>query len=541
MACKRSLYKLGLVLLILAVITSFNPSLADAMTFQATDTTTVYINPSLTYGAAWRVSEQNNTLLANINGDDGNRNFDQWDMINNRFNLNVDIDINKGNYGIFIRPRAYYDFAYDGTTANDSPTTFNNGPLYGGPLRDHKHFDPKVEDLHRDKAEILDLFAYSQFYVGGHSVSFRVGRQVVNWGESVFIPGGVGSAMAPVDGTAANAPGTELKDIYLPVGQVYSLIDITDSISIAGYYQWEWEKTRLDEAGAYFNTSDLLDDAGRRILIPADIQNGLAATVDRARDDNPDDQGQYGFAIRYVAEKLNYSEFSFYYINYHDKAPQLVSQAGGGISSTDWGSDTLNFLDSASYFLRYAEDIKLYGFSLGTTVGERGDINIGCDITYREDFPLLVRAGSPLGTGYVRGNAFQAQVSAIYAGGPNPLGDKYSITTEFGYNKVSGYGNAVLVNDKTAWGGTVKLSEGYLQVLPSLDIDVAVTYKWNPDGKSSVGGTFTENADSVAFGVDLTYKVSNITKIGYTNFLGDSSDNSKTDRDYVSISLKRTF
>lgn len=515
---------------------------ANALDYKLSNDVDLVINPAFTYGAGWRVADQDRNLLKNVNGDDGNRNFEKWDMINNRFNLTVDVELNKDGYGIFFRPRAYYDFVYDGKTSNDSPTTFNNGPLYGGPVRDNRHFDKKTQDVHRDKVEVLDLFGYKDFYVGDHPVTIRVGRQVVNWGESVFIPNGVGSAMGPVDATAANTPGTELKEIYLPVGQVYGQFGISKNINLVGFYQWEWEKTRLNEAGSFFSTSDILDDAGRRILIPVDLENGLAATVDRIRDDDADDSGQFGVALRYVAESWNYTEFGFYFINYHDKGPQLVSQAGGGHASRDWGVDSLNLLDNGSYYLKYVEDIKLYGFSMGTTIGERGDINIGCDITYRDDLPIGVRTPTTLlGTGYTLGNALQAQLSAIWAGGPNLIFDKCSVTAEAGINTVGGYGGAELINDRSAWGGTMKVSEGWLDLMPNTDVDVYATYKWNPNGRSSLAGTFTEGADSITLGVDIYYAIENVIKLTYTNYINSFRSNSMTDHDNVSLSLKRTF
>ncbi len=217
---------------------------------------TMDMDVTLKYSAAIRVEDQDIDLLADVNADDGNRSFDRGDFINNRFSALMDIDINRDNIGFFLRPRAFYDFAYDGKNANDSPATNNNGPLYGGPLTRTDEFTDRTRGTHRDTAEILDAYAYGTFDLGERDLVLRAGKQVVSWGESVFITNGISSAQNHVDATQANTPGMELKELFLPSGQIYSQLDLWPGFTLAGFYQWQWEKTVLDEAGAYFSTSD---------------------------------------------------------------------------------------------------------------------------------------------------------------------------------------------------------------------------------------------------------------------------------------------
>jgi len=149
-------------------------------------------------------------------GASGDRNFDKNDLVNNRFTAMVDMDLQyREDFGLFLRGRGYYDDAYDEDTG--------------------AKFYEATRDLHRDKVEILDAFAYSAFDLGGYDLSLRVGRQVVSWGESLFILGGVSTAQAPLDATAANAPGVELKDIFLPVGQVSVDVGLTDTLTFSTY------------------------------------------------------------------------------------------------------------------------------------------------------------------------------------------------------------------------------------------------------------------------------------------------------------------
>ena len=503
---------------------------------------------TLKNSSAIRVEDQNDDLLANANADDGNRSFEKGDFINNRFTALVDIDVNRDNIGIFLRPRAFYDFAYDGSNAHDSPATNNNGPLYGGPLTSNDEFSDQTRDTHRDTAEILDAYAYGTFDLGTRDLVVRAGKQVVSWGESAYITNGISAAQSYLDATQANTPGMELKELYLPLGQIYSQVDLWSGFTLAGFYQWQWKKNILDESGSYFSTSDFMDDAGNRIL-PVILAPGMAPSVDRTKDDKADDSGQWGIALRYVAPKLNDTEFGFYFINYHEKNPMIIWQPTGGTASMDWNTlplppgvgDQANMIDNSSYYLSYAQDVKLYGFSVGTVVGET---NVGGECSFRTNYPVAVTdLSNLLGFSYEDAKVLQAQISVVHIMGPGPvsLWDRLTITGEAGINRVFGVDASKIYNDRSAWGGVVKFTLDYYAVLPNLDVSVPLTFKFNPQGTSSVAGTFTEYADSLSAGFDFTYSQVYQFGISYTAFIGSSSDNAKTDRDFVGFNFKYTF
>ncbi|MBI5443159.1 MAG: DUF1302 domain-containing protein [Deltaproteobacteria bacterium] len=525
---------------------------------------------ALTYGAAWRTEGQDSKLLADVNGDDGDRNFDKWSMVNNRLGAVVDLDLHYKKFGFFLRPRAYYDFAYSGSNDNDSPATNNNGPANGGPLTDNNEFVKETKDRHGRKAEILDAFAYGKGSLGSTELVGRLGRQVVSWGESLFLQGGISSAQSPLDATAANVPGVELKDIFLPVGQGYTQIGKWGGLSLAGYYQWEWDKTRLDESGAYFSSADMIDDAGNHILVPV-AEIGQTLTIDRTSDEHPRDSGQWGVALRYLADWLKNTEFGAYYVNYHEKIPMLIGKAGGGSFSQPFGSfqnlpvapgvtlgqvdpataAQLDFVDTFSYHLEYAEDVKLYGASFSTVLG---GANVAGEFSYRHGLPVKVKDANPaniLGFTYQEANVIQAQLSGIYVFGGGSLWDNCTFTGEAGFNRVNGIGSDAFFTDKTgypfksndkfAWGYVAKFAFDYYQVLTGLDLQVPVTYRGNVNGVSSVPGTFAEGQDSLGVSFDFTYQGVYKIGIGYTGFFGGHHKNPKADRDFVSMNLKYTF
>ena len=60
-----------------------------------------------------------------------------------------------------------------------------------------------------------DAFIYGRWDLAGHLLDARAGRQVVNWGESTFIPG-INGAINHFDVAALRVPGSELREAYLP-------------------------------------------------------------------------------------------------------------------------------------------------------------------------------------------------------------------------------------------------------------------------------------------------------------------------------------
>jgi len=464
---------------------------ANALDFELGEDVRLDIDTSLTYGAAWRTQDADPKSPSL-----GDSNFEKGDMINNRFSALIDIDLQYKEYGVFVRPRAYYDEVYE----------------------DDKFFD-ETQDLHGKKAEILDAFVYGLFEPFGLPTSLRVGQQVASWGESLFILNGISAAMSPIDATAANIPGVELKDLFLPVGQVFGEISVTDNLTFTGFYQWEWEKSRIDETGAYFNTNNLVDDASHNLFGPL-----------VGDPDDPDDQGQWGLGTRYNVAALNDTEFGLFFLNYHEKLP-LINDIDNFILAT------IGAPGAGPYNLAYDEDVKLLGASVSGVVG---DVNLAGEVSYRQDLSVPVQ--SPIFLDFEKADVFQAQASVFSILTPTSFYDRMVITGEVGVNTVTGGldGNT-LANDKTAWGGTLKTAFDYWQVMPLLDLNIPITWKFNPNGTSSVQGTFAEKNDSLGLGLEFTYKSVYKIGLGYTFFLFDADEHPKADRDFFSLNLKYTF
>ncbi len=518
---------------------------------------------TVSYGAAWRTRSPDAEALENINKDDGDRNFDRWDMINNRVTAIADIDLHKGDSGIFMRPKAFYDEAYHGKNGNDSPGTNNNSYQNGGDT-DYDEFSDETKDAHKDKVEMLDLFLYTTKSLGEVEGMFRLGRQAVNWGESLFILQGINGATAYLDVTQANVPGVEVKELLMPSEQAYAELTFKN-FTLAGFYQWRWHKNRLDESGAFFNTADFLDDAGERMLVAA--APGVNSTIDSVGDDEAKNSGEWGVALRYIAPKLNDTEFGIYFVNYHEKMPMLMENLGhGGTPSPTmkavggtWANvpvapgvtlgdvkpaaaAKLNAVDMSSYYLKYAENVRLVGASFSTMFG---DTNVAGEISYRYDMPIAFKAnsGAPslLKIEYERSDYYQAQISTISILPDFFLYDRCTLTTEVGMLHICDDDELQDNFTKTSYGGVFKLAMDYYQLIQNLDLTVPVTYKLYPKGTSPVLGTFNEKSDSVGISLDFTYNSVYKVSLGYVNYLYSPKDNALSDRDYVSLNFKYTF
>ena len=212
---------------------------AYALSFQPTDEVTIDWDTNVSYAAAWRMEDPDAEALEAINGDDGNRNFDKGAMINNRVSIISEAAINYRNYGAFIRGSAFYDDVYFHT--NDNPGVFGSTVNHSSAAANE--FTDATKKQNGKDARLLDAFVFGDFDLAGRNLNLRVGRQMVSWGESLFIPG-ISGAMSPADGTKANVPGVEVKDVLLPVGQVFAQFDLTNDLSVSAYSQWEWEKNR---------------------------------------------------------------------------------------------------------------------------------------------------------------------------------------------------------------------------------------------------------------------------------------------------------
>jgi hypothetical protein len=488
---------------------------------------------TLKYSSAARLQKSSPTLLANLNGDDGNRNFDRG-LVASRVDVLSELDLSYRIIGVRISAAGWYDLVYNLGTDNDSPGTVNSRS------QPADRFTDATRTLHGRKAEVLDAFAFVSGAAAGVPMNLRLGRHTLLWGESLLIAdNGIASAQAPVDAIkAVSVPASQAKELFMPVTQVSAQLGPVAHFSLAGFYQLEWRRTRLSAAGSYFSTSDVLDAGGERLL----LAGGTA--LFRGEDLSARRLGQWGVSLRYGAAALD-SDVALHFINYHDKAPQVYLRPG-------LGSDPA-IGKTGEYLLAFQEDIRLLGASLATSLGAvavAGEVHVrlGTPLASTgQSVPVDVAPDNQDNPLYAVGNTLHGQLSATYVFSPSLLWASASVAAEAAVQtrlKVS-KNRAALdpKRDKTAVGLRVLFAPSYFQVLPNLDVSVPLALTYNPRGKSPIAG-FNGGADrggSASVGVSGEYRKLWLASVQLAAFFGDEAFQPRRDRAFVSFVIQRTF
>lgn len=116
--------------------------------------------------------------------DQGDLNYDRGDMFTNYL---------KGTHELLLKMPEDITFMARGTWIRDFAATDTTGTLsFNAPesVGSNGLSDDARDDL-AFKARLLDLWVSKGFDVGGQRVRARLGNQVINWGESLFVAGGI--------------------------------------------------------------------------------------------------------------------------------------------------------------------------------------------------------------------------------------------------------------------------------------------------------------------------------------------------------------
>ena len=144
-----------------------------------------------------------------VNRDDGDLKYDEGDAFSNAFKITSELSLKWNNWGMFARATYFYDF--ENADRDD------------------------LTEIAKDKVgtdfQMLDAFVFHDFNIGGHQGTFRIGRQVVSWGESTFIQNGI-NVINPVDVSKLRVAGAELKEAFLPIDMLWGSFSFTDNLSI---------------------------------------------------------------------------------------------------------------------------------------------------------------------------------------------------------------------------------------------------------------------------------------------------------------------
>ena len=395
------------------------------------------------------------------NGDNGNLNFDKHDLVQATAKITSDINTELFGFNIFARTLYFFDDVYEGLDEFHPDTTFQP--------RNTEYPDGNKAENGSD-FRFLDFFVSRTFEVGERPVSVKVGKQVLNWGESAFLALNSLNTINAPNQVLLRFPGSDIKEVFQPQGMVTLNVDVLDGIGLELFYQYDWRPIIVDPVGSFFSVSDTLGAGGEYAMAsfgkapedpdelyrpwrnPDDPASVTGSRSDRTFSRNfeeeakrkPDEGGQYGAAMKFFLEDFNNgTEIGVYFANYHSRVPSVSALAadqscipdqsivgqlpvvGGALGAilgtlptqgalnllqlvTDCGVPVGNLLvagglggelapataerdalpvGSLELLVEYPEDIKMYGISFNTTLG---DLAWSGEYAFRENLPIQI-------------------------------------------------------------------------------------------------------------------------------------------------------
>ncbi len=587
------------------------------------------LDTTVSYGLTWRLDNRDARLigLANsgsafsVNADDGNLNYNTG-VVSNLIRLTSELELGYRNFGTFVRVSAFYDFENENSERARTPLSEDALDQVGS------------------RAVFLDSYAWNKFKLGNKPGEIRVGEQVVSWGESTFIQNGI-NTINPVDVSAIRLPGAELREALLPEGIVWVNLGLSENISLELLYLYDWENTEIDPPGSYFSSSDFAGDGGTHVFLGFGSSPDLPPfpffftdtsrpflAVPREPDRVADQSGQYGVALRWFVPQLNGTEFGFYFLNYHSRLPiangRTGTLAGAGAAAAagpaaaaavyaalgvapgtnpavdaqamaaGQAAGTDAFAATASLFLSFPEDIKLYGVSFNTMIKE---IAVQGELSYREDAPLQIddvellfaslspiepflAATNQVGAfgfneevpGFIERDVVQFQATVTKLFGPLLGADQGVLLWEGAVTHISGMpdkntlrldapgtfvsGNSIHevagvqpgtesaehFADATSWGYRLVGRLDYNGAIGAINLSPRFSFQHDVNGVSpGPGGNFVEDRKAVTVGLRGTYQNTYELDVSYTRFYGAGRHNLLNDRDFLGLTFKYSF
>jgi hypothetical protein len=471
---------------------------------------------TLRYNLGFRAQKQEKALSLSSGQQVADNQFDRGDVVANRLDLLSEADlIYKRKYGARVSAAAWYDNAYEGENAKGLSEYSAYPSAYPG-----GHYTDTVKRYYRGPSgELLDAFVFGTFDIGSVPVNLRLGRHNLFWGESLFtFIHGVSYGQGPVDTRKATAtPGTEAKELYLPLNQFSLQAEVTDNLSLAGYYQFEWDPSRMPEGGTYFGTADYLFNGHTTLALGP----GFGIPV-RGDVDTPKNSGAFGISARWRPQWLD-GTLGFYYREFSDTLPNVLGTYDGALPT--------------SAYIKYAENVRLYGISLSKEVGA---VSVGAELVRRENTALSSIGLSP---DFARGDTWHALINMIASYSGTPFWDASTLQAELTYSRLDKVTkNREFYNDddnigcKDQHGGQGDAKDGcstrdnlavqlaytptWYQVTGGLDLSAPITFGMGLHGTSPVTNGGNEGAGTYSVGVSADYLSRYKMTLAYNGFFG---------------------
>jgi len=504
-----------------------------------------------------------------LQADDGNLNFDKGDVVSAALKGTHELSLQfPQEWRALVRGSWLYDFRADHTRRT--------------PLADD------AKDIAARDVRLLDAWVSKDLDLFGRPAKFRIGNQVVSWGEDIFIYGGI-NVINAIDLRRAHVPGTQLKEIFRPAPMASFNIGVSNNLSVEGFYQFRWNAFEFDPVGSYFSFADVVGRGQQHAFVPSSllpgppgtvgdvgtVSNGaiipagqrftledlfaIGTVVPKLNTRTPPNSGQWGLALRYKSEQ-SAAEWGAYYLRYHDKIPMVSFVNDPSIAANPFG---------LGYFVDYGKDRDLYGVSVNTHVG---DWAVGGEVSYRPRDSVAIDPTVPLagpdcafcapGTyrGFVDEKKWQAHLTTIYLLGPS--GDlgwllralraaegtllAEAAVTHYPGLDLSGARPYLLTNyelpTKTSWGYVVELAVVYPHAFGSpINLTPQIDFAHDVGGTSPNTIPFIKGRKAFTPSLNFEYLNKWRGQLAYTWYSGGDGNNLLKDRDFLSFNVSYSF
>jgi len=357
------------------------------------------LNASLTGG--WRTKSPDSDLIGQNDGGTGSaytgsadKNWGKWKNFSTLARLVGDVDIHKGQFGAMVRAKAWDNYRLSHKSVPFGAAT--NDFVPDTKLRDDD-FDTNLSKF--SGVELLDAYVYGGVDLSEDAqLKVRLGQHVVNFGESLFVPGV--NQYQVLDINALRQSGTLLKEAILPVPQISANLGLGGGLSLEGFYQLQWKRTSIDGCGTFWSPATALNCTKGSILVNQDVAGsdsylgwngvpGLGGANFRfplSADREGSDKNQFGLAAKKMVEAID-TEFGLYHVQYNTHVPNL---SGVRDNSSVAGSAYTNSPSLGSVFWDYSADkIKVTGLSASTVVN---GWSVAGEMSYTKDFPVQINS-----------------------------------------------------------------------------------------------------------------------------------------------------
>ncbi len=282
-----------MTVLCLLTIAVLLPATMYAYDFAFGESAFLELKGDLNYFVKMRAEDPDPLL---VDDSKGNSNFENGDIVNNKKIFKLETMFDAPYVTFFGKFEVFHDSVY---TDDDMYPEGTNVDL----ARQYAAYGAEAKEYY------LDFHS--------ESVTLRVGKQIVEWGElaaPVFAPGV--NVMNLYDGSRIGAAGYTPRDYKAPAEMAWLSVEATSNLSVEAIYSQYFEpRATMPIVGTFGSSMDMMGFGG-----PDDL-------LDDQRPTSAEDMQQYGVAIRTVIPALSNLELGLFHANYLDFMPVTTGTA----------------------------------------------------------------------------------------------------------------------------------------------------------------------------------------------------------------------